>query len=131
MTLSVGLFDFIEFELEKFKGSTTFDNVIITDDTDEADAIAEKWKTLNEHEYAQKKSHFWLKDEDELIKTEADKKSVGTGVFSKASSVETGTVASNPNSSSDDFQAGGQTRSKNRDVNLEKSFFDSCGYPED
>ena len=58
MTLSVGLFDFIEFELEKFKGSTTFDNVIITDDTDEADAIAEKWKTVSEHEYAQKRSHF-------------------------------------------------------------------------
>merc|ERR1711948_200690 len=45
-------FGFIGFDLWQVKGGTIFDNVIITDDVAEADAFAEKWKTLSEHEKA-------------------------------------------------------------------------------
>merc|ERR1712161_39977 len=61
-------FGFIGFDLWQVKGGTIFDNVIITDDTAEADAFAKKWKTLSEHENAQKK------EEDDSKKAEADKK---------------------------------------------------------
>merc|ERR1712113_173912 len=61
-------FGFIGFDLWQGKGGTIFDNVIITDDVAEADAFAEKWKTLAEHEAAQKK------EEDDAKKAEADKK---------------------------------------------------------
>merc|ERR1740139_2125153 len=61
-------FGFIGFDLWQVKGGTIFDNVIITDDAAEADAFATKWKTLSEHENAQKK------EEDDAKKAEADKK---------------------------------------------------------
>merc|ERR1712038_840311 len=61
-------FGFIGFDLWQVKGGTIFDNVIITDDAAEADAFAEKWKTLSEHEKAKKK------EEDDAKKAEADKK---------------------------------------------------------
>merc|ERR1712084_146544 len=61
-------FGFIGFDLWQVKGGTIFDNVIITDDVAEADAFAEKWKTLSEHEKAKKK------EEDDAKKAEADKK---------------------------------------------------------
>merc|ERR1712027_124384 len=61
-------FGFIGFDLWQVKGGTIFDNVIITDDVAEADAFAEKWKALSEHEKAKKK------EEDDAKKAEADKK---------------------------------------------------------
>merc|ERR1712186_269561 len=61
-------FGFIGFDLWQVKGGTIFDNVIITDDVAEADAFTKKWKTLSEHEKAQKK------EEDDAKKAEADKK---------------------------------------------------------
>merc|ERR1712039_179900 len=61
-------FGFIGFDLWQVKGGTIFDNVIITDDVTEADAFAEKWKTLSEHEKAKKQ------EEDDAKKAEADKK---------------------------------------------------------
>merc|ERR1712003_140473 len=63
-----GDFGFIGFDLWQVKGGTIFDNVIITDDVAEADAFAEKWKALSEHENAKKK------EEDDAKKAEADKK---------------------------------------------------------
>merc|ERR1712203_769646 len=60
-------FGFIGFDLWQVKGGTIFDNVIITDDVAEADAFAKKWKTLSEHEKAQKK------EEDDAKKAEADR----------------------------------------------------------
>merc|ERR1712038_1856500 len=61
-------FGFIGFDLWQVKGGTIFDNVIITDDIAEADAFTKKWKTLNEHEKAEKQ------EEDDAKKAEADKK---------------------------------------------------------
>merc|ERR1712110_463022 len=61
-------FGFIGFDLRQVKGGTIFDNVIITDDVAEADAFAEKWKTLSEHENAKKK------EEDDAKKTDDKKK---------------------------------------------------------
>merc|ERR1719502_554094 len=60
-------FGFIGFDLWQVKGGTIFDNVIVCDDAAEADALAAKWKTLSEHEKAEKK-----KEED--AKKEEDKK---------------------------------------------------------
>jgi len=48
-------FGFIGMDLWQVKGGTIFDNIIITDDKAEADAFAAKWKTLSEHETAEKK----------------------------------------------------------------------------
>merc|ERR1711920_1128259 len=48
-------FGFLGFDLWQVKGGTIFDNVIITDDTAEADAFAKKWKALSEVEKAKKK----------------------------------------------------------------------------
>merc|ERR1711979_149398 len=45
-------FGFIGFDLWQVKGGTIFDNVIVTDDTAEADAFAKKWKALSQHEKA-------------------------------------------------------------------------------
>merc|ERR1740120_172406 len=61
-------FGFIGFDLWQVKGGTIFDNVIITDDTAEADAFAKKWKELSEVEKAKKK------EEDDSKKAEDDKK---------------------------------------------------------
>merc|ERR1712186_131236 len=60
-------FGFIGFDLWQVKGGTIFDNVIITDDTSEADAFAKKWKTLSEFEAEEKK------EADAAKKAEADK----------------------------------------------------------
>merc|ERR1711988_940293 len=48
-------FGFIGFDLWQVKGGTIFDNVIITDDRQEADDFAKKWKALSEVEKAKKK----------------------------------------------------------------------------
>merc|ERR1712203_651032 len=61
-------FSFIGFDLWQVKGGTIFDNVIITDDTAEADAFAKKWKALSEVEKAKKK------EEDDAKKAADDKK---------------------------------------------------------
>merc|ERR1711948_35186 len=61
-------FGFVGFDLWQGKGGAIFDNVIITDDTAEADAFAKKWKTLSDHEKAKKK------EEDDAKKAEDDKK---------------------------------------------------------
>merc|ERR1711920_551168 len=58
-------FGFIGFDLWQVKGGTIFDNIIITDDTSEADAFAKKWKTLSEVEKAKKK------EEEDAKKAEA------------------------------------------------------------
>merc|ERR1712032_861858 len=43
-------FGFVGFDLWQVKGGTIFDNIIITDDTAEADAFLQKWKTLSAKE---------------------------------------------------------------------------------
>merc|ERR1712125_271198 len=48
-------FGFLGFDLWQVKGGSIFDNVIITDDTAEADAFAKKWKALSEVEKTKKK----------------------------------------------------------------------------
>merc|ERR1719330_2284547 len=58
-------FGFLGFDLWQVKGGTIFDNVIITDDVAEADAFAEKWKTLSEHEKAKKKAEADKKAEQD------------------------------------------------------------------
>merc|ERR1712238_438896 len=60
-------FGFIGFDLWQVKGSTIFDNVIITDDKAEADSFAAKWKALSEVEAAKKK------EEDDAKKSEEKK----------------------------------------------------------
>merc|ERR1712096_379935 len=47
-------FGFLGFDLWQVKGSTIFDNIILTDDVSEADNFAKKWKALNEVEKAKK-----------------------------------------------------------------------------
>merc|ERR1712061_826374 len=54
-------FGFIGFDLWQVKGNTIFDNVIITDDKNEADSFAKKWKDLSAVEKAKK-------EEDEKAK---------------------------------------------------------------
>merc|ERR1712242_140787 len=61
-------FGFIGFDLWQVKGGTIFDNVIITDDTAEADAFAKKWKALSQLEKSKKE------EEDAAKKAEDDKK---------------------------------------------------------
>merc|ERR1712203_796201 len=61
-------FGFIGFDLWQVKGGTIFDNVIITDDTSEADAFAKKWKALSELEKSKKA------EEDDSKKTDDKKK---------------------------------------------------------
>merc|ERR1711953_322693 len=60
-------FGFLGFDLWQVKGGTIFDNIILTDDTAEADAFAKKWKELSEVEKGKKK------EEDEAKKAD-DKK---------------------------------------------------------
>merc|ERR1712137_1345848 len=55
-------FGFIGFDLWQVKSETIFDNIIITDDSAEADKFAAKWKALNEVEKAKKK------EEDDAIR---------------------------------------------------------------
>merc|ERR1712050_161236 len=61
-------FGFLGFDLWQVKGGTIFDNIIITDDVAEADALAKKWKDLAEVEKAAKKA------EDDAKKSESDSK---------------------------------------------------------
>merc|ERR1711935_1065978 len=61
-------FGFIGFDLWQVKAGSIFDNVILTDDTAEADAFAKKWKELSEVEKAKKK------EEDDSKKAADDKK---------------------------------------------------------
>jgi len=61
-------FGFVGFDLWQVKGGSIFDNVIICDDTAEADAFAAKWKALSEHEKAEKAK------EDESKKSDDKKK---------------------------------------------------------
>merc|ERR1711972_949887 len=61
-------FGFLGFDLWQVKGGTIFDNIIITDDTAEADAFSKKWKDLSEVEKAKKK------EEDDAKKVADDKK---------------------------------------------------------
>merc|ERR1711981_896471 len=66
-------FGFIGFDLWQVKGGTIFDNVIICDDTAEADTFAKKWKDLSEVEKAKKKEEDDAKKEEEKKKEdEAD-----------------------------------------------------------
>merc|ERR1712151_1481097 len=66
-------FGFIGFDLWQVKGGTIFDNIIITDDVEEADAFVKKWKDLSEVEKANKK------EEDEAKKAEDAKKAESEG----------------------------------------------------
>merc|ERR1712166_1508582 len=61
-------FGFIGFDLCQVKAGSIFDNVIVTDDTAEADVFAKKWKELSEVEKAKKK------EEDDSKKVADDKK---------------------------------------------------------
>merc|ERR1712110_769678 len=61
-------FGFLGFDLWQVKGGTIFDNIILTDDTAEADAFAKKWKELSELEKGKKK------EEDDAKKTEEKQK---------------------------------------------------------
>merc|ERR1712007_74654 len=82
-------FGFLGFDLWQVKGGSIFDNIILTDDKAEADAFAKKWKTLSDHEKAEKKKADDAKaaeskkdedskededddDDDEESKTEAE-----------------------------------------------------------
>merc|ERR1712139_560189 len=66
-------FGFIGFDLWQVKGGTIFDNVIVCDDTAEADAFAAKWKALSEVEKAEKKKEEDSKKDSEKKKEdEAD-----------------------------------------------------------
>merc|ERR1711939_578105 len=66
-------FGFIGFDLWQVKGGTIFDNVIICDDKADADVFAAKWKSLSEHEKAEKKkADDAKKDEDKKKEDEAD-----------------------------------------------------------
>merc|ERR1712054_497433 len=81
-------FGFLGFDLWQVKGGSIFDNIILTDDKAEAAAFAKKWKTLSEHEKAEKKKADDAKaaeakkdedkadedddDDDEESKTEAE-----------------------------------------------------------
>merc|ERR1711915_808987 len=64
-------FGFLGFDLWQVKGGSIFDNVIITDDTAEADAFAKKWKALSEVEKAKKKEEDDAKKAEE--KADGDK----------------------------------------------------------
>merc|ERR1712086_1163219 len=61
-------FGFIGFDVWQVKGGSIFDNVIVTDDTADADKFAEKWKALSEHEKAEKTKEDAAKKEDDKKK---------------------------------------------------------------
>jgi len=65
-------FGFIGFDLWQVKGGTIFDNVIITDDTAEADTFAKKWKELSEVEAAKKTEEDATKKTDDKKKEDED-----------------------------------------------------------
>merc|ERR1712227_1164961 len=58
-------FGFLGFDLWQVKGGTIFDNVIVCDDVSDADALAAKWKSLNEHEKEEKKKEDDSKKEED------------------------------------------------------------------
>merc|ERR1711959_887204 len=57
-------FGFIGFDLWQVKGGTIFDNVIVCDDTAEADVFAAKWKALSDVEKAESKKAEEAKKEE-------------------------------------------------------------------
>jgi len=57
-------FSFIGFDLWQVKGGSIFDNIIITDDKAEADAMAKKWEALNAVEKEKKKEEDDKKAEE-------------------------------------------------------------------
>merc|ERR1712093_646527 len=61
-------FGFVGIDVWQVKAGTIFDNIIICDDKADADAFAAKWKTLNEHEKAEKKSSEDTKKDEEKKK---------------------------------------------------------------
>merc|ERR1712226_1548356 len=65
-------FGFLGFDLWQVKGGTIFDNIILTDDTTEADAFSKKWKELSEIEKAKKKEEEESKKTDEKKKEDED-----------------------------------------------------------
>merc|ERR1712107_403302 len=65
-------FGFLGFDLWQVKGGTIFDNIILTDDTAEADAFAKKWKELNEVEKGKKKEEDDAKKSEEKQKEDED-----------------------------------------------------------
>merc|ERR1712050_795159 len=65
-------FGFIGFDLWQVKGGTIFDNVIITDDTAEADAFVKKWKDLSEVEKEEKKKDDDAKKEESEAEDDDD-----------------------------------------------------------
>merc|ERR1712039_1055225 len=65
-------FSFLGFDLWQVKGGTIFDNIILTDDTAEADSFAKKWKELNDFEKGKKKEEDDAKKTDEKKKDEDD-----------------------------------------------------------
>merc|ERR1712093_511818 len=65
-------FGFIGFDLWQVKGGTIFDNIIITDDTAEADTFAKKWKELSEVETSKKKEEDDSKKADDKKKEDED-----------------------------------------------------------
>merc|ERR1712115_58440 len=58
-------FGFLGFDLWQVKGGTIFDNIILTDDTAEADTFAKKWKDLNEDDAKKTADDKKAEDEDE------------------------------------------------------------------
>jgi len=68
-------FGFIGFDLWQVKGNTIFDNIIITDDVAEADAMAKEWAELSKKENAMKEeADAAKKAEEESKKAETTKK---------------------------------------------------------
>merc|ERR1712170_216816 len=65
-------FGFLGFDLWQVKGGTIFDNIIITDDTKEADAMSAKWKKLSEVEQGKKKEEEDAKKSDEKKKEDEE-----------------------------------------------------------
>jgi len=57
-------FSFIGFDLWQVKGGSIFDNIIITDDKAEADAMAKKWEAVNAVEKEKKKEEDDKKAEE-------------------------------------------------------------------
>merc|ERR1712025_784375 len=65
-------FGFLGFDLWQVKGGTIFDNIIITDDTAEADTFVKKWKALSEVEKSKKKEEESSKKADDNKKEDED-----------------------------------------------------------
>merc|ERR1712207_103067 len=65
-------FGFIGFDLWQVKGGTIFDNIIITDDSAEADSFTKKWKELSEVEKSKKKEEDDSKKADDKKKEDED-----------------------------------------------------------